>query len=82
MLGKTRYAGATSLHDLSTWMVERQVISLLHKVCRIQLSVLAFVIQGGVEIGALLQVFLGVALGVGFFVAYFNVGAGWQRNGG
>ena len=25
---------------------------------------------------------LGVALGVGFFVADFNVGAGWQCNGG
>ena len=39
-------------------------------------------IQSGVEVGALLQVFLGVALGVGFFLADFNVGAGWQSNGG
>jgi hypothetical protein len=29
--------------------------------------VLGFVVQRGVEVGALLQVFLGVALGVGFF---------------
>jgi len=43
---------------------------------------LGFVIQGGVELGALLQVFLGVALGVGFFVADFDVGTGWQGNGG
>jgi len=62
--------------------VDRQVTSLLHKRCRVQISVLGFVIQRGVEVGALLQVFLGVALGVGFFVADFNVGAGWQRNGG
>jgi hypothetical protein len=46
------------------------------------MSGLGFVIQGGVELGALLQVFLGVALGVGFFVADFDVGTGWQRNGG
>jgi hypothetical protein len=49
-------------------------------VCR--LSVLGFVIQGGVEVGALLQVFLGIALGVGFFAGDFNVGAGWQHHGG
>ena len=46
------------------------------------LSVLGFVIQSSVEVGALLQVFLGVALGVGFFAVDFNVGAGWQHNGG
>jgi hypothetical protein len=45
------------------------------------ISGLGFVIQGSVEVGALLQVFLGVALGVGFFVAYFCAGAGWQCNG-
>ena len=39
-------------------------------------------IQRSVEVGALLKVLLGVALGVGFFVADFNVGTGWQRNGG
>ncbi|CAI8893387.1 hypothetical protein EMIT0215P_30220 [Pseudomonas serboccidentalis] len=46
------------------------------------ISVLGFVIQRGVEVGALLQVFLGVALGVGFFAGDFNVGTGGQRNGG
>jgi hypothetical protein len=46
------------------------------------ISVLGFVIQGGVEVGALLQVFLGIALGVGFFAGDFNVGAGWQHHGG
>jgi hypothetical protein len=61
---------------------DRQVTSLLHKGGRAGISVLVFVIQRGVEVGALLQVFLGVALGVGFFVADFNVGAGWQGNGG
>ena len=62
--------------------VDRQVTSLLHKRCRDKLSVLGFVVQRGVEVGALLQVFLGVALGVGFFVADFNVGTGRQGNGG
>jgi hypothetical protein len=47
-----------------------------------KISVLDFVIQGGVEVGALLQVFLGVALGVGFFAGDFNVGTGWQYHGG
>ena len=45
------------------------------------LSVLGFVVQRSVEVGALLQVFRGVALGVGFFLADFNVGTGWQGNG-
>jgi hypothetical protein len=45
-------------------------------------SGLGFVIQRGVEVGALLQVFLGVALGVGFFVGDFDVGTGWQYHGG
>ena len=42
---------------------------------------LGFVVQRSVEVGALLQVFLGVALGTGFFFADFNVGTGWQGNG-
>jgi hypothetical protein len=46
------------------------------------ISVLGFVIQGGVEVGALLQIFLGVTLGVGFFAVDFNVGTGWQYHGG
>jgi hypothetical protein len=45
-------------------------------------SGLGFVIQRGVEVGALLQVFLGVALGVGFFAGDFDVGTGWQYHGG
>ena len=61
---------------------DRQVTSLLHKGCRDEISVLGFVIQRGVEVGALLQVFLGVALGVGFFAGDFNVGTGWQCDGG
>jgi hypothetical protein len=62
--------------------LDRQVTSLLHKGSRKEISVLGFVIQRGVEVSALLQVFLGVALGVGFFGADFNVGAGWQSHGG
>jgi hypothetical protein len=46
------------------------------------ISGLGFVIQRGVEVGALLQVFLGVALGVGFFAGDFDVGTGWQYHGG
>jgi hypothetical protein len=61
---------------------DRQVTSLLHKDGRAAISVLGFVVQRGVEVGTLLQVFLGVALGVGFLVADFNVGAGWQGNSG
>jgi hypothetical protein len=61
---------------------DRQVTSLLHKGCWDEISVLGFVIQRGVEVGTLLQIFLGVALGVGFFVADVNVGAGWQGYGG
>ncbi|MNP68520.1 hypothetical protein D3C76_1644900 [compost metagenome] len=63
-------------------VVDHPVSSLLHNRCRAEISGVSLVIQRGVEIGALLQVFLGVALGVGFFVADFNVGAGWQGNGG
>jgi hypothetical protein len=72
-------------HHFSAFRVvnlDWQVTSLLHKVCRKEISVLGFVIQRGVEVGTLLQVFLGVALGVGFFVADFNVGTGWQCNSG
>ena len=77
-----RYAGATSLTLLEASARSAQVTSLLHKGCRVQLSGLGLVIQCGVKVSALLQVFLGVALGVGFFIADFNVGVGWQRNGG
>ena len=45
-------------------------------------SMLGFVIQRGVEVGALLQIFLGVALGVGFFAVDLEVGTGWQNHGG
>ena len=37
---------------------------------------MSFVVQSGIEVGALLQVFLGVSRG--FFVANHGVGAGWQ----
>ncbi|CAI8786903.1 hypothetical protein EMIT0P395_190029 [Pseudomonas sp. IT-P395] len=56
--------------------------SSYRELCRTGISVLGFVIQGGVEVSALLQVFLGVALGVGFFAVDFNVGTGWQHHGG
>ena len=56
--------------------------SRLHKGGREDISVLGFVVQRGVEVGALLQVFLGVALGVGFLVADLDTGTGWQGNAG
>ena len=59
-----------------------KVTSLLHKKCRARISGLGFVIQGCVEVGALLQVFRGVALGVGFFAADLDAGTGWQGHGG
>lgn len=46
-------------------------------------SLLGLVIQSGVEVGALLQVFRGVALGrADFLICGFDTGTGWQCNGG
>ena len=42
---------------------------------------LDLVIQCGVEVGALLQVFLGVRVGAGFSIADLNAGTGWQSHG-
>ena len=51
--------------------------------CRVnQRSLLGFVIQGGIEVGALLQVFLGVGAGAGFFAGQFHTGGRWQGHCG
>jgi hypothetical protein len=48
-----------------------------------ELSLLNFVIQSGIEVGALLQVLRGVALGrADFFVGRFNTGTGGQCDSG
>ena len=43
---------------------------------------LNLVIQRRVEMGTLLQVFLGVGTGAGFFTGNVHAGSGWQGHGG
>ena len=42
----------------------------------------AFVIQGGIEVGTLLQVFLGIGTAAGRFTGHVHAGGGRQGHGG